>query len=890
MKKTLTTITTILFLLLGGNSYAQTTITGHVVDTAGNGLPNVSVLLKKKGSTAIVAFALSKPNGAFAITVAATDSGLFVLEASSIGYLKAIMNHTGNPAKMVLKADVKTFKEVVIKSMAPPIIINNDTTEYRASAYKTPETRKVQDLLRNMPGFTVDADGKIKHDGKEVNRILIDGDDLAARNYTLISKNLTANVVDKVQVIDNYNENEVLKTVSKSGQVAINLKTTKAAKIKVSGSATVASSFFKRNLVDANALLLRKLKMMALGNYNSIGNAVEENTRYKFSGDINDITDGAAATGLLATGGVGAPPLAAAYTYNNSDLNTALMTGWRGKKGRKYRALASYVNTANRNTGNGYLATIIDANQRWQQNSADYFRQTGQNLLANFTTQKATGTSKHVQTDMDIALGSQAPRYGSTVGGAITDTLAEQLQRSSFSTSFKHSITAATRQNRVFSLVAAWRYTQGQEDLQAITNRWQDYFQLSPFYNINRQGIQYRQHAAWLQASWLGKKGSRLQYSTGAALYADALATKATTSFAATLKADSLLRLNTVQQNSQIIKALAFAKMQQKINQRQTLGISLQTGLAHARLQPLLTSNSKLLWVANGSIAWQYQKTATGLDGHGVGVRYSFGRNLPDVNQYFAPALITGGAALLLPAQSIIPETKHSLAFSYGFGSILTGKVSIMVTGSVARNSFVKSYRFSPNLTEVLLLPTPQNNQLMASFTADRYVRPLKIMATLTIGHTTQLFDNITNGALYHNTRYYTSISGKVSTAFKGRINAEGQYTLANSRFATRTAGFSNSSSLFTHNGYAKLKISPTKRIYTALLVNNYVFSPGNQFVALDAYITYRLKSKYDISLTGHNLTNRQLLVQKSITGFSESISNFVLVPRYLLLKFSFDF
>ncbi len=54
--------------------------------------------------------------------------------------------------------------------------------------------------------------------GKEVDRILIEGEDLTEKNYQLLSRNLNANLVDKVQVINNFSTDRLLKEVDNSGK------------------------------------------------------------------------------------------------------------------------------------------------------------------------------------------------------------------------------------------------------------------------------------------------------------------------------------------------------------------------------------------------------------------------------------------------------------------------------------------------------------------------------------------------------------------------------------------------------------------------------------------------------------------------------------------------
>ena len=108
------------------------------------------------------------------------------------------------------------LKEVIIKR-EPPMVIKSDTVQFNAGSFRNAETRKLEDLLKNISGFTVDANGRISFNRKPVEKVLVEGDDIADQGYRLITKNLSAGLVDKVQVIDNYNDNRLLRSCQPVG-------------------------------------------------------------------------------------------------------------------------------------------------------------------------------------------------------------------------------------------------------------------------------------------------------------------------------------------------------------------------------------------------------------------------------------------------------------------------------------------------------------------------------------------------------------------------------------------------------------------------------------------------------------------------------------------------
>ncbi|MEP6617250.1 MAG: outer membrane beta-barrel protein, partial [Ginsengibacter sp.] len=98
----------------------------------------------------------------------------------------------------------KVLKVVVV--MPSPVTIKEDTVEYKADGYKVRENSVVEDLLKRLPGVKVDKDGNIKAQGKIVTRVKVNGKDFFGGDPKTASRELPANIVDKIQVIDDYGD------------------------------------------------------------------------------------------------------------------------------------------------------------------------------------------------------------------------------------------------------------------------------------------------------------------------------------------------------------------------------------------------------------------------------------------------------------------------------------------------------------------------------------------------------------------------------------------------------------------------------------------------------------------------------------------------------------
>src|SRR5699024_1732498 len=91
--------------------------------------------------------------------------------------------------------------EVVITSRNK-IMIKGDTIEFDASQYTVQKNARVEDLLSQLPGFQVDMNGEITALGETISKVLVDGEEFFGDDPTLVTRNIRADMVDKVQLYD----------------------------------------------------------------------------------------------------------------------------------------------------------------------------------------------------------------------------------------------------------------------------------------------------------------------------------------------------------------------------------------------------------------------------------------------------------------------------------------------------------------------------------------------------------------------------------------------------------------------------------------------------------------------------------------------------------------
>tara|TARA_R110002012_G_scaffold321400_2_gene549034 strand:- start:7780 stop:10584 length:2805 start_codon:yes stop_codon:yes gene_type:complete len=167
-------------------------------------LESATVHIERLSDSTVVTYTISDKEGRFLLEDKIADKSV-KLYISFVGY-KTYMQTISLANPIV---DLKTINlevsnqldEVLIKSAAP-ITIKKDTLEFNVSSFKTKKDATVEDLLRELPGVEVDEDGKIKINGKEVNKILVNGKPFFGDDPTITTKNLTKELIEKIQVVD----------------------------------------------------------------------------------------------------------------------------------------------------------------------------------------------------------------------------------------------------------------------------------------------------------------------------------------------------------------------------------------------------------------------------------------------------------------------------------------------------------------------------------------------------------------------------------------------------------------------------------------------------------------------------------------------------------------
>jgi hypothetical protein len=182
-------------------------VSGVVRDTLDNTLIGATVTLISRKDTLRTT---TNADGIFVIKN--VKLATFTLTITEVGFITSIRKYLQNDAvkrlvlePIILKSESNLMHEVKING-TPSITYKVDTVEYRASDYKVRDNATVDELLKKMEGFEVGSDGTVTHQGQAITKAKLNGKTYAGGDVAQAIQNLPAEIVEKIQVVDDYGD------------------------------------------------------------------------------------------------------------------------------------------------------------------------------------------------------------------------------------------------------------------------------------------------------------------------------------------------------------------------------------------------------------------------------------------------------------------------------------------------------------------------------------------------------------------------------------------------------------------------------------------------------------------------------------------------------------
>lgn len=219
------TYLTIAIVLISSIGLSQVKLQGVVRDSLGTPLELANVIAINKQSSALESFGVTTEDGKFMLSLSKNQT--YNMQVSYIGMKTYEEEITTQNIDITRDFNLRLDNslDAIELSYEMPVTVRGDTLIYNADSFTNGSERKLEDVLKNLPGVEVNEDGQIEVEGKVVNKLMVNGKDFFDGDTKLASKNIPSKAVDKIQVLRNYSEVSQLSGVTNNqDNVAINIK------------------------------------------------------------------------------------------------------------------------------------------------------------------------------------------------------------------------------------------------------------------------------------------------------------------------------------------------------------------------------------------------------------------------------------------------------------------------------------------------------------------------------------------------------------------------------------------------------------------------------------------------------------------------------------------
>ena len=305
-------------------SFAQSIkLDGVITDSKSAGLEMANVMAVNKSTKAMDSYAITNDKGKYSLTLKPNTA--YSIKISFLGMQNKELDFTTgleNVSKNIVMEEggIELDGVEIIREM--PVSIKGDTIVYNADSFKSGTERKLEDILKKLPGVEVNADGEIEVEGKRVTKLMVEGKDFFDGDTKLGVKNIPADAIDKIQVLRNYSEIGALKGVENNqDNLAMNIKLKSGKKNFWFGDMTAGIGVANkeaRYLINPKLFYYNpKYSLNLISNFNNIGELpLTVQDYFKFTGGFR---------GVAQKGG-------SSFNVSSNDLGISMLRNNRAKE------------------------------------------------------------------------------------------------------------------------------------------------------------------------------------------------------------------------------------------------------------------------------------------------------------------------------------------------------------------------------------------------------------------------------------------------------------------------------------------------------------------------------------------------------------------------------
>ncbi|WP_426090301.1 carboxypeptidase-like regulatory domain-containing protein [Flavobacterium sp. DSR3-2] len=884
-------------------SFAQSVkLEGLITDSKAAGLEMANVMAVNKATKAMDAYAITNDKGKFLLNLKPNTA--YNIKISYLGMQNKeleITTTSENSIKNIAleEGGIELDGVEIVREM--PVSIKGDTIVYNADSFKSGTERKLEDILKKLPGVEVNADGEIEVEGKRVTKLMVEGKDFFDGDTKLGVKNIPADAIDKIQVLRNYSEIGALKGVENNqDNIAMNIKLKSGKKNFWFGDMTAGIGVAheeSRFLINPKLFYYSpKYSINLITNFNNIGELpLTVQDYFKFTGGFR---------GMMQKGG-------SSFNVSSNDLGISLLRNNRAKEiETKFGAtnFAYNINKAWTLSGFGILSSsltdleTLSQTNILQPNSSEIFSTENRQEITNqksnlglFKLSSSYKPSARFQFDYDVLTKLSKQDENNSL---LRESIVNNNSKIEKINTIKNQNPISVNQN--LSLY----FTQSDKNIFAF--EMQHLFQEEdPFYNANLQSQPFT-FAGYVAGQNRNNINQRRFVKT------NKIDAKLDYYYMVTPKSNINVTLgNTYSHqnfNSSIFQILDNERVNNLTNNANTNDVTYNfndtfLGLHYKILsgkftftpgvslhsynmtnEQLGTSNSQNFCRALPDLLaiYQIKKSET------LTYNFSYTNNFTDINRLAEGFVFSNYNSLTKGNRFLENATlqEHSLRYfkynMFNFENITavasySKRVDAIKTSAVFNGVNQTSSPFNSDFADETLSGTGSYGR--------SFLKNYK--ASLAASLNWSKFNNIQNNVLSTNESLTQNYTFKASTNYKNMPNLELGYNMITNDY--------NNATFYTERPFAKLDyffLSSFSFVaeYEFYHYYNNAKTVNNEYDFLSASLIYQKKgSKLEYKVSGTNLLNTTSLNDDSFTQFATRTSQYTVQPRYVIFTLKYN-
>ena len=870
---------------------------GFIQDGQKNPLEMANIMAVNSATKAMDSYGITNDKGKFQLTLKPNTS--YTVKISYLGMKSKeieISTKTENISQNIAMDDVGIELEGVEIVREMPVSIKGDTIVYNADSFKSGTEKKLEDVLKKLPGVEVNADGEIEVEGKKVSKLMVEGKDFFDGDTKLGVKNIPADAIDKIQVLRNYNEVGALKGLENDqDNVAMNIKLKEGKKNFWFGDMTAGigvGELDSRYIINPKLFYYSpKYSINLITNFNNIGELpLTAQDYFKFTGGFKN---------MMKKGG-------SSFNVSSNDIGISLLRNNRAKEIETKFGATNFAYSVTKEwniSGFGILSTsktdletksqttILDSGN--QQNREELTHQ--KNNLGLFKLSSSYKPNTKLQFDYDILTKL-------TKQEEDTDLLRESIVNnvSTTETILTNKKQDPTSINQNVSLY----YTQSDKNIFAfeMQHLYQDE---NPFYNANLQSQPF-------VLSGYTIKQNRNDLNQERFVKTNKLDAKLDYYYMVTPKSNINITLGNTYSyqnfNSHIFQILdngdkndlndaannnqvkynfddVFLGFHYKILTGKftlTPGVSVHS-YAMTNTQSGTDYSQNFIKVLPDFFAlYQIKKSET------LTYNFSLSNDFTDINQLAAGYVLSDYSSLFRGDRTLENATSqvHSLRY---FKYNMFNFENIFANATYTKK--VDAIKTKADFTGINQSSSPYNSNLAdETFSGmGNYGRSFlkNYKASVNASFNWSKFNNIQNNELATTESFTQSYTVKASTNYKNLPNIEFGYNALINQYSGST--------YYTDKPFARLDYY---FLNSFSFVSEYEFyhyynsnkTVDNEYDFLSASLIYQKKdSKWEYKISATNLLNTRYLNDDSFSQFSTRVSQYTVQPRYIIFSMKYN-